>query len=165
MPAPAVSSADYRTVLGHFCTGVTVVAGLVGDQPAGFACQSFSAVSLDPPLVLICPGRGSTSWPSIRSGGRFTVNVLAEDQRTACAAFGSRTGAKFDAVSWSAGPDGGVRIDGALAWVDCDLERIHDGGDHEIVVGRVRELAVERTARPLLFYRGGFELDVAGVDT
>ncbi|WP_281248798.1 flavin reductase family protein [Saccharopolyspora flava] len=148
-------------MLGCFCTGVTVVAGMRDGGPAGFACQSFSAVSLDPPLVLICPGRESMSWPRIRSSGRFTVNVLAEDQRDVCTAFGSRQGAKFNAVEWRTGGAGEVVLDGTLAWIHCEIDSIHDGGDHEIVVGRVDSLHVERQGRPLLFFRGGHELDVA----
>lgn len=156
-----VPSDEYRNVLGHFCTGITVVTGVEDGRPAGFACQSFSAVSLDPPLVLICPGRESTSWPRIRSGDRFTVNVLAVDQREVCEAFGSRQGAKFDAVGWRIGPGGEVLLDGVLAWIHCEIESIHDGGDHEIVVGRVASLRAERTGHPLLFFRGRHELDVA----
>ncbi|WP_258341384.1 flavin reductase family protein [Saccharopolyspora gregorii] len=152
---------EYRDVLGRFCTGITIVAGIGGGRPRGFACQSFSAVSLDPPLVLICPGRGSTSWPRIRAGGRFTVNVLAEHQGAVCAAFGSSGGSKFDAVDWRSGPAGEVLLDGVLAWIHCQIESIHDGGDHEIVVGRVTSLRAERGGRPLLFYRGRHDLDVA----
>lgn len=156
-----VPSDEYRNVLGHFCTGITVVTGLEDGNPAGFACQSFSAVSLAPSLVLICPGRNSTSWPRIRAGGRFTVNVLAADQREVCTAFGARHGAKFDAVDWRTGPVGEVLLSGVLAWVHCEIECIHDGGDHEIVVGRVVSLRAQREGRPLLFFRGRHDIDAA----
>lgn len=161
MTAATVDTRDFRSVLGHFCTGVTVIAGLDGDDPAGLACQSFSSLSLDPPLVLFCPGRTSKSWPRIRRGGRFSVNVLAEDQRDVCEAFGSSTGTKFGSVGWHLTSAGAVVIDGVLAWLDCSIERVHDGGDHEIVIGRVRELRIERDHRPLLFYRGGHDLDAS----
>jgi 3-hydroxy-9,10-secoandrosta-1,3,5(10)-triene-9,17-dione monooxygenase reductase component len=155
----AVEPADFRHALGHFCTGITVMTGLAGTEPVGLACQSFSSLSLDPPLVLFCPGRGSTSWPRIRGGGRFTVNVLAEDQQEVCAAFGSTTGAKFASTGWRTTDGGAVVLDGVLAWLDCTIEAVHDGGDHEIVVGRVQELRVERDHRPLLFFRGRHVLD------
>ncbi|MFI5042985.1 MAG: flavin reductase family protein, partial [Acidimicrobiales bacterium] len=77
---PVISAEHYRTTLGHFCTGITIVTAAGDGGPAGFTCQSFSALSLDPPLVLVCPGMGSTSWPRIESTGAFCVNVLAEDQ-------------------------------------------------------------------------------------
>jgi len=155
--ANAVDPAAFRKVLGHFCTGVTVIAG--ADEtgiPSGLACQSFTALSLDPPLVLVCPGRGSTSWPHIERTGRFTVNVLAEDQQHVSAAFGSRTGAKFDAAPWRVTARGAVVLDDVLAWLDCDIDAIHDGGDHQIVVGAVRELCVMRDHGPLLFFRGSY---------
>jgi 3-hydroxy-9,10-secoandrosta-1,3,5(10)-triene-9,17-dione monooxygenase reductase component len=118
-------------------------------------------LSLDPPLVLFCPGRSSSSWPRIRCGGRFAVNVLAEDQQQVCAAFGSSTAAKFaaPAVGWRVTDAGAVVLDGVLAWLDCGIEAVHDGGDHEIVIGRVREVRVERTDRPLLYFRGQHVLD------
>lgn len=162
-PMASVEPAEFRHVLGHFCTGVTVVTGLDGAEPVGLACQSFSSLSLDPPLVLFCPGRTSTSWPRIRAGGRFAVNVLAEDQQGVCTAFGSSTAAKFAAVPWRVTPAGAVVLDGVLAWLDCVIEAVHDGGDHEIVVGRVRQLRVEREHLPLLFFRGGHRLDPAPV--
>ncbi|GAA3146819.1 flavin reductase family protein [Planomonospora alba] len=161
MTATSIDARDFRTVLGHFCTGVTVITGLDGTEPVGLTCQSFSSLSLDPPLVLFCPSRTSRSWPRIRHGGRFSVNVLAEDQQEVCEAFGSPGGTKFDAVGWRLTPGGAVVIDGVLAWLDCSIECVHGGGDHEIVVGRVRELRVERDHRPLLFYRGGHDLGVS----
>jgi 3-hydroxy-9,10-secoandrosta-1,3,5(10)-triene-9,17-dione monooxygenase reductase component len=154
-----VDPALFRHALSHFCTGVTVMAGLDGDEPVGLACQSFSSLSLDPPLVLFCPGRNSTSWPRIRAGGRFAVNVLAEDQQKICMAFGSPTGAKFTSTPWRTTDGGAVVIGGVLAWLDCTIEAVHDGGDHEIVVGRVQELRVERDHRPLLYFRGRYVLD------
>ncbi|MFB4303889.1 3-hydroxy-9,10-secoandrosta-1,3,5(10)-triene-9,17-dione monooxygenase reductase subunit [Actinomadura sp. NTSP31] len=154
-----VDAQTFRNVLGHFCTGVTVVAGLDRGEPVGLACQSFTSLSLDPPLVLFCPGRTSTSWPRIRNGGRFSVNVLADDQRDVCAAFGATSAPKFSVVGWRRTAAGAVVLDGVLTWLDCSIEAVHDGGDHDIVVGRVRELGVERDHRPLLFYRGRHDLD------
>ncbi|MGW9131840.1 flavin reductase family protein [Streptomyces sp. NPDC055681] len=155
---PSVNARMFRTVLGQFATGVTVITGLDGDEPVGLACQSFSSLSLDPPLVLFCPGRSSTSWPRIRASGRFGVNVLAEDQRAVCEAFGSTNASKFDAVASRRTPAGTVVIDGVLAWLGCTVETVYDGGDHDIVVGRVHELRVERQDRPLLYFRGGHDL-------
>ncbi|WP_413098268.1 flavin reductase family protein [Streptomyces sp. Inha503] len=160
---PSVNATVFRTALGQFATGVTVITGLDGDDQLGLACQAFSSLSLDPPLVLFCPGRASTSWPRIRRSGRFGVNVLAEDQREVCEAFGSTSAPKFDAVGSRRTPGGTVVLDGVLAWLGCTIEAVYDGGDHDIVVGRVRELRVERQDGPLLYFRGGHDVPVAAL--
>ena len=153
---PVISQEHYRAGLGHFCTGVTIVAAHGADGPAGLTCQSFSALSLDPPLILVCPGKGSSSWPKIEAAGAFCVNVLAEDQEELCRAFAAKGADKFEGVGWRPGPFTGAPVlAGALAWVECRIEAIHDGGDHVIAVGRVLDLG-STEGRPLLFYRGGY---------
>ncbi|GAA2131384.1 flavin reductase family protein [Actinomadura napierensis] len=149
-----VTGERMRRVLGAFCTGVVVVTAMDGDEPVGMACQSFSSLSLDPPLVCFCPGVASTTWPRVRSAGRFAVNVLAADQGELCRAMAGRD--KFAGVAWTPGPGGSPLLNGALAWIEADIERELPGGDHAIVVGRVRDLAAGRAARPLLFFRGAF---------
>ncbi|MFE8916373.1 flavin reductase family protein [Streptomyces globisporus] len=158
---PSVNARMFRTVLGQFATGVTVITGLDGEERLGLACQAFSSLSLDPPLVLFCPGHTSTSWPRIRRSGSFGVNVLAEDQREVCEAFGSSSGRKFDAVGSRLTPGGTVVLDGVLAWLGCTIEAVHPSGDHDIVVGRVQELRVERPDGPLLYFRGGHDTPAA----
>ncbi|WP_236653199.1 flavin reductase family protein [Streptacidiphilus melanogenes] len=152
-----------RDALGHFATGVTVITAAGEDgQPVGFACQSFASLSLDPPLICFNVARTSSSWPRIARAGAFCVNVLAEDQGALCRSFAvsASTGAdKFAGVAWEAAPaTGSPRLEGALAWVDCTIHAVHTGGDHLIVLGRVRELAAPRggEAGPLVFYRSGF---------
>jgi len=144
-----------RDVMGNFCTGVTVVTAMAGNEPIGFACQSFTSVSLDPPLVSICPARTSTTWPKIREIGTFAVNVLAESQRTLCGAFAVSGGNKFLGVDWAPGDNGAPALDGAIARVEVDLEAEHDAGDHTIVLGRVTGLTALHTS-PLLFHRGSY---------
>ncbi len=153
-----MEAAAFRRALGHFCTGVTVVAAIGDGEPVGFACQSFAALSLDPPLVLFCPGKFSKTWPLIEAAGSFCVNVLAHDQRDVSAVFGKSGSDKFASVAWSPAPSGAPALDGVLAWIDCTVEHVVDGGDHWIVVGRVTTLDVSGTdgARPLLFYRGAY---------
>lgn len=145
-----------RDVMGNFCTGVTVITALDGDEPLGFACQSFTSVSLEPPLVSFCPARTSTTWPKIREIGTFAINVLGESQRTLCAAFAVSGGNKFRGVEWAPGDNGAPAIDGALARVEATLEAEHDAGDHTIVVARVTGLTTLHSNGPLLFYRGGY---------
>ncbi|MFI5612200.1 3-hydroxy-9,10-secoandrosta-1,3,5(10)-triene-9,17-dione monooxygenase reductase subunit [Amycolatopsis sp. NPDC051903] len=151
-----LDSARFRAVLGHFCTGVTIVTGHDGGAPVGFACQSFSALSLDPPLVLFCVSRTSRTWPVLAATGRFAVNVLAEHQRDVSAVFGARGTDKFATVAWHPAPSGAPLIDGALTWVDCTLETVHPTGDHHVVIGRVTALGDTSDARPLLFHRGHY---------
>lgn len=152
-----VDVAHLKSVLGRFCTGVTVIAAADAAGPVGFTCQSFSALSLDPPAVCLCPAKTSTSWPRIRDAGRFCVNILAADQEDLCRAF-ARSGAdKFAGVRWSRSPNGSPLLAGATAWLDCAVDREVDGGDHTIVVARVTDLAGHREAPPLLFYRSAFE--------
>jgi len=161
----SVDEARYRQALGHFCTGVTIVtavepgpAGQPGHgAPAGFSAQSFTSVSLDPPLVAMCPGSAILSWPSIRDAGVFCANILAHDQEALCRRFATRGVDKFQGIGWRPShATGSPVLDGVLAWVDARIEAVHQAGDHLIVVGRVVDLDVNREASPLLFYRGGY---------
>ena len=154
--AERVSALAFRQALGHFCTGVTVVTSAVDDVPVGFACQSFAAVSLDPPLVLFCPGKQSRTWPMIERAGRFCVNILAGDQAPVSALFGSRGEGKFEQATWSASASGMPVLDGVLTWIECTLHAVHDAGDHFIVVGAVEALGGPDTRSPLLFHRGQY---------
>ncbi|MGW5646671.1 3-hydroxy-9,10-secoandrosta-1,3,5(10)-triene-9,17-dione monooxygenase reductase subunit [Saccharopolyspora sp. NPDC003752] len=151
-PEPAV----FRRVLGHFGTGVTVVTGTDGERPVGFACQSFAALSLDPPLVLFCPARTSRAWPVLERAGRFCVNVLAESQRPVSTVFGRSGDDKFAGLRWHPAPSGAPILDGVLTWIDCDIEAVHEAGDHYIAIGRVRSLGETDAGAPLLFYRGAY---------
>jgi 3-hydroxy-9,10-secoandrosta-1,3,5(10)-triene-9,17-dione monooxygenase reductase component len=146
----------FRQVLGHFCTDVTVITTADDQGAAGFACQSFAALSLDPPLVLFCPGRASTSWPRIARSGHFCANVLAADQRELARIFGASGGDKFDGVSWSPSSSGAPVLDDALTWAGCTVDAAHEAGDHYVVIGRVTELGPCRAGQPLLFYRGRY---------
>ncbi|MEU0008459.1 flavin reductase family protein [Streptomyces sp. NPDC006314] len=158
-PAP-VGQGDFRRVLGAFATGVTVITAPPADasgSPAGFACQSFSSLSLDPPLVCFMVGRTSTTWPRIARAGVFCVNVLGAGQGELCRAFAVSGADKFAGVAYDPAPvSGSPRLAGAAAWIDCTLHAVHTGGDHLIVVGRVDALGEEGPGEPLLFHRGRF---------
>jgi len=154
---PSITSERFRAVLGHFASGVTVVTATSEGGPVGFTAQAFIALSLDPPLVVTTAQRTSQSWPRIESVGAFAVNVLAEGQETLARTFAVSGVDKFTGVGWEPAPvTGAPLLEGALAWVECRLERTYDGGDHVIVAGRVLDLAVRGEGKPLLFYRGGF---------
>ncbi len=155
----AASPAEMRRVLGSFATGVTVVTGMALGEPVGFSCQSFASVSLDPPLVLFCPAHTSRSWPLIRDAGRFCVNVLADGQEDLCMRFATTGSDKFGGLAWTATP-WGPSLDGVLSTVMCDVQAVHPAGDHDVVIGHVRELVLHREAAPLVFYRGTFGLEL-----
>ncbi len=152
---------EFRRVLGSFASGVTVVTAPAeegAERPAGFACQSFASLSLDPPLVSFMVARTSTSWPHIARAGVFCVNVLGEQQGELCRAFAVSGADKFAGVEHSPAPEtGSPRLAGVPAWIDCAIHAVHTGGDHLIVVGRVLALDAETEgAGPLLFHRGTF---------
>jgi flavin reductase (DIM6/NTAB) family NADH-FMN oxidoreductase RutF len=147
--------ARFREVLGHFATGITIVTATDEGEPVGFSCQSFAALSLDPPMVILAPSKSSTSWPRIARAGAFCVNILGEHQEAVCRAFAVSGGDKFDGVEWTPGVTGAPLIEGSLATVECTLGTIHEGGDHELVTGHVVDMEVGE-GLPLIFYRSGF---------
>jgi 3-hydroxy-9,10-secoandrosta-1,3,5(10)-triene-9,17-dione monooxygenase reductase component len=147
-----------REVLGHFASGVTVVTAVTADGPTGFTCQSFSSLSLDPPLVAFAPARTSLTWPALREIGRFCVNVLAEGQDDVSQNFARSGVDKFGGVRWSSSAHGSPVLDGVVAWIDGELWAEYDGGDHSIVVARVLDLGADPDRRPLLFHRGSYGL-------
>jgi 3-hydroxy-9,10-secoandrosta-1,3,5(10)-triene-9,17-dione monooxygenase reductase component len=151
-----VAAGEFREVLGNFATGVTVITTLDGPRPIGFTCQAFNSLSLDPPMVSFSVARASSSRPRILAAGRFCVNVLAFDQHSLCARFATREVDRFLGVDWWRSPGGNPVLDGSLAWIDCTVEAEYPAGDHTIVVGNVRSLAVQREAAPLVYHRGAF---------
>ena len=147
----------FRHALGHFPTGVAVVAGIDADgAPAGMAIGSFTSVSLDPQLVAFMPDKRSSSWSRFRESGSFCVNILGADQEATCRAFAVSGGDKFADLAWHAAGSGSPILEGVLAWIDCDIDAVHEAGDHFIVVGRVREFDVTGDSLPLVFFRGGY---------
>jgi len=152
-----VDPAEFRRVLGHFASGVTVVTARDADGPTGFACQSFASLSLDPPLVAFMVARTSTTWPRIARAGAFCVNILGAGQGTLCRGFAVSGADKFAGVAYGDAPaTGSPLLDSVPAWADCRVHAVHTGGDHLIVVGRVEALGAVEEGEPLLFHRGLF---------
>ena len=129
---------------------------LSGSQPLGLSVNSFTSVSLDPPLVAFCVARSSTTWPQLRASGMFCVNVLADDQEAVSRTFAAPGLDRFTGMGWRPAPSGAPVLAGVLAWIDCTVEAEYEAGDHFIVVGRVHELDLGHEGRPLVFYRGGY---------
>lgn len=151
-----LSAKNLRDVLGHFATGLTVITAAAKHGPAGFTCQSFSSLSLEPALVTFSPARTSSTWPLLRAAGRFTVNILPAEHQHLAAQFARPGAEKFAGVHHTPSPLGNPVLNQALAWVDCELHQEYDGGDHTIVVGSVRALGARADAEPLLFYKGSY---------
>ena len=133
--AAHVDPRAFRNVLGQFCTGITIITTMHDDAPVGFACQSFAALSLDPPLVLFCPTKVSRSWQAIEASGHFCVNILHEKQKDVSARFGSKEPDKFAGIDWSPSKLGSPVIKDTLAHIECTVQSVHDGGDHFVVFG------------------------------
>lgn len=165
---PDVDPARFRSVMSHFATGVVVITGVSPKgEPVGMTAQSFSALSLDPPLVMVSPSRESSTWPLIGQGARFAINVLGSGQQELSRVFAQRGGDKFAGIDWSEGQLGMPLLAGAIAHIECDIEAVYPGGDHYIAVGRVCELESQLTEpgaepSPLLFYRSGYRTLHAG---
>lgn len=155
---PAPEAALFREVLGQYPTGVVVVTAISGSgDPLGMTVGSFTSVSLDPPLVAFLPSKSSSSWRTLRdSGDRFCVNVLSADQEVIGRNIAMRKSDKFVDIDWRVTGQGNPLVNGAVAYIDCRIEIIHDAGDHEIVVARVEDLGINNGVYPLLFFRGGY---------
>src|SRR3954451_1335056 len=139
---PPSDSVQFRKVLGHFPTGVTIVTGWAGSEPAGFTIGSFTSVSLDPPLVGFLPQVASDTWQAMAPEGRFCVNVLRDEQAELCWRF-AKTGVgddRVDNVTWTDSPTGFPIIEGIGAWIDCIVEHSIELGAHYFVVGKVIDL-------------------------
>lgn len=153
----AFDAAQLRETLGHYPTGVAVVTAITQDgQPAGMVVGTFSSVSLDPPLVAFFPTKTSGSFAYLRTAQSFCINVLASDQEPLCRRLATGGASKFDDVQWRPGPLGSPILGGAVSWIECTFEEIREAGDHLIVLGLVRDFAVERSTLPLLFFQGGY---------
>jgi 3-hydroxy-9,10-secoandrosta-1,3,5(10)-triene-9,17-dione monooxygenase reductase component len=150
-----IDQTDFRHVMSHLPTGVVAVTGVEATtaQPVGMIVGTFASLSLDPPLVAFSIARTSSSWPKVRSGGRFSASVLAEGQDAVCRSLSRKSGDKFADVDWHASPDGAPRINGAVAWIDCELTQELDGGDHLIVIARVLRMSTG-PGEPLVFHKG-----------
>jgi flavin-dependent trigonelline monooxygenase, reductase component len=156
LPPSKVAAKAFRSVLGTFLTGVTVVTAFDSDgRPRGLTANSFTSVSLDPPLILVCVSKVGGSCAILARADRFCVNILGDGQTHVAAAFSSSTANKFEAVEIQQIDDGPPVIHGCLAVLDCARHELFDAGDHVIIVGRVVGFA-SSSGSPLGYYRGRY---------
>lgn len=149
-------------MLGNWPTGVVVVTGGTEDAPTGMSCNSFTSVSLDPPLIGFFPAKSSSTWPDIRKTGKFCVNILASHHEEISRQFARRGEDRFKGVDWemrSTGPG----LHEAVAWIECEIKEEIDTGDHTLVLGLVKGFEVRDGADPLIFHRGAYGPPKAGL--
>lgn len=153
----APEPADFRKAMGSFAAGVTVVTACHEGRLVGTTVSAFSSVSMDPPLVMVCLKRDSRTLAALGQARTFCVNILAQEQGDLAYRF-AKSGAddRFALTAVEAGVCGAPLLAGCVASVECELRAAHDGGDHEILVGRVLRVVTDETKTPLVYVRGAF---------
>jgi flavin reductase (DIM6/NTAB) family NADH-FMN oxidoreductase RutF len=160
------TSGEYRTghdprtlrdALGCFATGVTVVTCLTGnDTPAGLTVNSFTSVSLDPPLLLVCLAKVAASAAALTAASHFAVNVLQTGQQPASIRFATRDEDRFGTTPWACGEAGAPILKDSLGVFECRRHAVHDAGDHHILIGEVVKASFDASLDPLLYFRGRY---------
>jgi flavin reductase (DIM6/NTAB) family NADH-FMN oxidoreductase RutF len=152
-----MTRARLRDALGCFGTGVTVVTCLTGDgEPAGLTVNSFTSVSLEPPLLLVCIAKDAASAEPLTSAANFAINVLQTGQQPASIRFSTRDQDRFGATPWSCGEAGAPILKDSLGVFECERFAVYEGGDHHILVGRVVKASFDASLDPLLYFRGKY---------
>ena len=166
MADPAPNSSEYRAgsdprtlrdALGCFATGVTVVTCTDSNgNPVGLTANSFTSVSLDPPLLLVCIAKSAASAEALIGAGHFAVNVLQTEQQPASIRFATRHEDRFGPNDWSPGEYGAPVLECSLGVFECAAHAVHDGGDHHLLLGRVVKARFDDGLDPLLYFRGSY---------
>jgi flavin reductase (DIM6/NTAB) family NADH-FMN oxidoreductase RutF len=148
---------SFRSVLGRFASGITVVTTRDAEQrDVGMTVSAFCSVSLDPPLVQVCVDHAASLYAALVVSTRYGVSILAAEQEALSRRFATAESTRrFDGIGYRRGESGVLLLDDALAHLECRIVASHDTGDHTMFVGEV-ETATARNARPLLYYRGGY---------
>lgn len=154
-PDGTVNPARFRKTMGQFATGVAVLTARRDGQDFGMTVNSLTSVSLEPPLLLVCPRRGSVTGAAIQATGVFAVNILRAGQEDVCLRFVGENAARFDGLETDTAPQGVPLIRDALAHLTCRLVAVHPGGDHDILIGKVQDCAFV-AGEPLLYHEGRF---------
>jgi flavin reductase (DIM6/NTAB) family NADH-FMN oxidoreductase RutF len=149
-------SRTLRDALGCFATGVTVVTCLNDGAPAGLTVNSFTSVSLNPPLLLVCIHKQAASAAALTEASHFAVNVLQTGQQPASLRFSTRDEDRFGATPWSCGEAGAPILEESLGVFECERFALYDGGDHHMLIGRVAKASFDAGLDPLLFFRGRY---------
>lgn len=149
-----MDSREFRNTLGHFATGVTVITTTNGTENIGLTANAFSSLSLDPPLILVCIDKKAGSIGAFTKQRPFVVNILQQSQEGECWGFAKRGQDKFANADYTFSEDGVPILQGNLATLECQVEEIYEGGDHKIIIGKVKRFSYDTEKNPLLFFRG-----------
>lgn len=153
----AVDQQEFRQVMGHFATGVTVITTHDGKGNLfGLTANAVSSVSLDPPLILCCIGRSSESHPAFAASGVFSVHILSHAQEALSRRFAKSGEDKFVGVAFGMGASGCPILEGSLAHLECEIRHRFEAGDHTIFVGEPIGISMDQETDPLLYFRGGY---------
>ena len=147
----------FRDVMGTFTTGVTIITTMDNKTPHGITANSFTSVSLSPPMVMFCLGKSSANFEAFMASDCFAVNILSSQQDALSTRFATFEGDRFDGLNWSAWDTGAPILENVIAAIDCRLEATHDAGDHVIILGLVVRAEVKNNAPRLLYFKGGYE--------
>jgi flavin reductase (DIM6/NTAB) family NADH-FMN oxidoreductase RutF len=157
---PGFASNEFRSTVGSFATGVTVITTRGEQHPYGMTANAFSSVSLDPPLILVCVISRSEGMNQITANGCFAVNILAAEQEPLSRYFASRDRPKgrdaFAEVPHRTGETGSPILEGAIGYLDCNLHAQYESGDHHIFIGEVLDIGLDPDGLPLLFHGGRY---------
>ena len=148
---------QFRDVMGTFTTGVTIITTLENKMPHGITANSFTSVSLSPPLVMFCLGKSSTNFDAFMNSDCFAVNILTAEQNELSTHFATFDGDRFDGLNWTKWETGAPILEDVISAIDCRIEAKHDAGDHVIMVGLVVRAQVQNFSSPLLYFKGGYE--------
>ena len=152
-----VDVTDFRRLMGHWATGVSVITAEGQNGPAGATANALTSLSLEPPLVLVCFDLSSRTLSAVRDSERFCINMLAADQESVSRLFATKKSQeeKFGEIDFRL-EQGAPVIEGALAWIVCTLDSELRRGDHVVAIGQVVDGGFDREAHPLLFYRASY---------
>lgn len=151
-----IDPAQFRRVMATYPTGITVLTATHQGQPVGMSANSFTSVSLDPPLVLFCAAYSSSTWPQIEAAGHFVVNVMPATAEDLAAQFASKGIDRFEGIDFATGVSGGPVLAAARSYLECEIDAIHEAGDHAVVIGRVVAMGERDEQPPLIFYRSEY---------
>ena len=152
----SVDQSTFRSVLGRFATGVTIVTARDRrKRDVGMTVSAFASVSLDPPLVLFCIDHSASVYSTLSKTTHFIANILSYGQEALARRFADRDTNRFDGVGYERGQNGAAVLFDVLGYVECEVVARHEAGDHDVIIGRV-DTAEAFDGRPLLYYRGGY---------
>lgn len=152
-----VDQLEFRRVMGHFATGVTIVTTHDGaGKMSGLTANAVASVSLDPAMVLVCVDKKSDSYPMFDASKSFAINILSNAQETLSRRFAKSGGEKFTGIGYRIGITGTPILSDTIAYLECTVRHAFDAGDHTIYVGEAVDIAVSSEADPLLYFRGGY---------